>query len=91
MDTTLAVQGATTVQSGLILAVQLSLPVIGAAVAGAFIAGFIRIATQIDDVVVSYAIKFAAVVLLLYLSAGYIYSDVVTYTERVWGGSDAYH
>ncbi len=83
MDTVLLLQA-------LRLAVAASLPVLGAALLGAIVLGMIRVATQIEDGVLTFVGKFIAVALLFYLAAGLVTSQTLNFAERVWTGSDFY-
>lgn len=72
------------------LVVQLSVPVIAAALAGALIVGVLQAATQIQDEAIGFAGRFFAVLLLIYVAGSQLSDGVVEFTQRVWSGADVY-
>ena len=72
------------------LVFYLSLPVLAAALGGALVAGVLQVATQIEDQLIGFVGKFAAVVLLLFFATAYFSNEVLGFTQRVWGGADFY-
>ena len=83
MDTGIIIQA-------LRLAISACLPVLGAAFVGALIFGMLRVATQIEDGVITFVGKFVAIVLLFYVASGLVTSELLNFAERVWTGSDFY-
>ena len=73
------------------LSATVLLPIIGFLLLGALVAGLLRAATQIDDPVLSLAGKFLALAILLSLGTDYLFTDVVSFAERIWGGDDFFH
>ena len=57
---------------------------------GAIIAGILRLSTQIDDPVIGFAGKIAGISLFLYLASAHFTRELLSFTARVWGGSDFY-
>ena len=90
MDSNTVLENVSTVQSALLLFVRISAPIVLAALVGAFVAGLLRVITQIDDAILSYAGKLCAIAVLAYFMAGYVYSDVVEFTEHIWAGNTYY-
>jgi flagellar biosynthesis protein FliQ len=62
-----------------------------AAAGGGFIAGILRVATQIDDQAISFVGRFAGVALLFYFASSSYSSQILEFTARIWGGADLYH
>ena len=83
MDTALLIQA-------LRLAIAAALPVLGAALFGALMFGMVRVATQIEDGVLTFVGKFIAVGLLFYFASGLVTTELLNFAERVWAGSDFY-
>jgi len=73
------------VQNACGLVVELSLPVVGAALIGAVFVGVFQVATQISDESIGFAGKLAAVALSLYVTAAYLSSEIVAFTTSIWG------
>ena len=73
------------------LVFSLSLPLFGAVLSGAVLAGILRVSTQIDDSVIGFAGRFAGVTVLLYFSSLYYSKQVLDFAMRVWGSADFYH
>ena len=72
------------------LVFYLSLPVLGAALGGALLAGVLQVATQIEDQSISLAARLGAVVLLLFFATSYFFNEIIGFTQRIWGGADFY-
>ena len=77
--------------NALMLVVTLSMPFIGAALVGALVGGVLKVTTQIEDQVIGFAGKLAAVALLGYFTAHHYYSEIASFTSGVWGNSSLYH
>ena len=72
------------------LVAYLSAIIIIAALVGAAIAGVLRVVTQIDDQVISFAGKLACVSLLFYLVGTYFSSELIEFASALWGRSEYY-
>ena len=64
---------------------------LGSLASGALIAGVLQVATQIDDPVIGFIGRLSAVVLLFFFAAAFFSSEMHTFTERLWSGTDFYH
>ena len=73
------------------LVVAVSWPVLAAVLAGAVIAGVLRVATQIDDPVISFIGRLCAAAVLGYFAAAHYAGEVAGFATRVWGGADFYY
>ena len=71
--------------------VYASIPLLGAVLVGALVAGVLRVATQIEDTSISYVGRFAGVAILLYLTSDGLIKELISITARIWGGADFYH
>ena len=70
--------------------VSMSVPFILAALCGALIAGILRVVTQIEENVVSFTGKFAAVCFLLFLFGSTYSRKLFEYTESLWSRPDLF-
>ena len=75
---------------GFVVFLRVGAPVLGAAAAGAAVAGLVRAATKVEDRSLSLAGKLAAVALLLYLMAGKLGSEIIEFTRVVWSSNQSY-
>ena len=73
------------------LAFVLCIPIIGAVLAGALVAGIFRAVTQIDDSAISVAGKLAGLAVFLYLGSVYLSSEIVKFTEALWGRAEYFY
>ena len=73
------------------LVVSVSVPILVAIGIGALIAGFLRVATQIDDAAISFIGKFAALGVLLMWGSSLVVKQVAQFTLRLWSGPDFFH
>lgn len=67
-----------------------SVVIVGVCVCASIIAGIVRVSTQIDDAVISYAFKLIAVFALLYFVGGMFVEQLVSYTNGIWGAASSY-
>lgn len=79
------------ISNALMLALSLSLPVLAAALAGALVAGVIKVAMQIEDPVIGFAGKFTALAILGFFAASRLYGEIVSFTGSIWGNASLYH
>ncbi len=79
------------ISNALMLVLTVSIPVLGAALAGAIIAGVLRVATQIDDPVIGFAGRLAGIAVLGFFAASRLYGEVATFAAGIWGNSHLYH
>jgi flagellar biosynthesis protein FliQ len=75
------------VVNALQLSVYLGGFVVVAALAGAVIAGVLRVATQIDDPSIGFAARLAAVIGAIYLGADFGLARISEFASQVWGSS----
>jgi len=76
--------------NSLSLAAQITTLFVGAALLGAVVTGMLRAATAIDDEVISFTGKLVAVGCLIFFSSGYVWSLLIDFANRLWGGADFY-
>ncbi len=60
-------------------------PVIAASVVGLIVA-IIQAATQLQEQTLQYTLKFFAIVVAIFLTAGLVASSLITYTEAIFDG-----
>ncbi len=72
------------------LTLSLILPLLGVMLAGALIAGILRVAMQIEDGLISFVGKLIAVLAFLYLASSSSVVSVTDYATRIWGGNNSY-
>ena len=73
------------------LSAQIAVFVVLAAVAGAVVTAILRVATRIDDEVLTLAGKLCGLGLLVYLSGSYFSTQVLDFTTQVWSTPIFYH
>lgn len=76
--------------AGLKMAAYFSGLIAAAAVGGAVVSGVVKVVTQIDDPALGFAGRLAGVVLLLYLGFSYAGGEILSFSQRTWGGIDYY-
>ncbi len=69
---------------------EISFMLLAVAMVGGLFAGLLRVATQIDDSVIGLGAKLFAVIVLMYISGGYIQSQILSFSKAVWLSQDAY-
>ena len=72
------------------LVVQLSLPILVAALIAGAVGGFLRVAFSIDDEIIGYVAKVVAVGFLVYFFGPEAWDKLEVFTERLWNGTDIY-
>lgn len=80
----------TLITNALGLTWHLALPFVLIAVLGAFIAGFLQVATQVQDDSIGFAGKLFAIILALYLFGAQSGASVIEFAQRIWGGAEFY-
>lgn len=73
-------------KQSLFLALNLSLPVLGAALLMGLVVGLFQAATQIQDPGVSQLPRLLAVVLALYASGAFIADELIAFASRAFAG-----
>ena len=72
------------------LAIYVGAALVAAALCGGFVVGIFRVVTQIDDPSIQLAGRLSGVVLFVYFAAAHFSAEVLSFTQRVWGGADFY-
>ncbi len=76
--------------SALQLVAYLGFLLLGSIALGGGVTAILRVVTQIDDPSIGFLGRAAGLALLLWISSGYLSSEILDFTVRVWGGADFY-
>lgn len=82
--------GVSLVNNALGLAAELAIPVIIAALIVTLFVGILQAATQISDEGISFAGRFAAVVIALSLFGSVMVNQVTDFTRKIWENQGTY-
>jgi flagellar biosynthesis protein FliQ len=76
--------------SALQLVAYLGFLLLGSMAVGGGLASILRVVTQIDDPSIGFIGRAIGLGLLLWVSSGYLSSEILEFTVRIWNGSDFY-